>query len=89
MIHTTTDFFNKLATDIRTTYFPKENHMDSKNENYHATTRTIELFNNGCLTYKKLIGRLAKACNDTNYNINTIVEKHIISFGEYKYKTKK
>jgi hypothetical protein len=89
MLHTTTDFFNKLATDIRSTYFPSENHGYTNNENYHAATRTIELFNNGCLTYRKLIGGLAKACNDTNYNINAIVEKYIVSFGEYQYTPKK
>ena len=86
MIHTQADFFNKVATEIRSTYFPNENHGTTENQNYHKTTHTIELFNNGALTYRKLIGRLAKTCNTTTQAIHSIVEKYVISFGEYKYK---
>ena len=88
MIHTTPDFFNKVATEIRIIYFPNENHGTTENTNYHKTTNTIELFNNGALTYRKLIGRLAKSCNDTTTKIHSIVEKNIVSFGSYKYKPK-
>lgn len=88
MIHTTENFFNKVAGEIRGTYFAKEIHGNTKNENYHAATYAIELFNNGCLTYRKLIGRLAKACNDSTQVLHSIVEKYIVSFGEYEYKPK-
>ena len=48
MIHTTTDFYNKVAKEVKATYFPNENHGQTENKDYHATTRTLELFNNGC-----------------------------------------
>jgi len=89
MLHTTEDFFNKVATEIRQTYFKNEVHCFTQNEKYHSATYTIELFNNGCLTYRKLIGRLAKACNDTTFNIHAIVQKYVVSFGSYEYKPKK
>jgi hypothetical protein len=89
MIHTATDFYNKAITEIREKYFPIENHSITTNKKYHATTYTIELFNNGCLTYRNLIGRLAKSCDDSTENINSIIEKHIVSFGSYKYKPSK
>lgn len=89
MIHTTQDFFVKISKDIREKYFPKHDHSTTKDRNYWDATYAIECFNNGVLTYRQLIQRLAKACNSTNYNINQIVEKHIVSFGEYRYKPKK
>jgi hypothetical protein len=88
MIHTQSDFFNKVATEIRGTFFPNENHGTTENPNYHTTTHTIELFNNGALNYRKLIGRLAKTCNTTTKSIHSIVEKYVVSFGEYTYKPK-
>lgn len=87
MIHTVNDFYNKTAADIKGQYFPNEP-LYSDNENYHASKYQIELFNNGCLTYRKLIGRLAKYCKDNTANIHAIVEKYIVSFGQYQYKPK-
>lgn len=89
MIHTTEDFFNKVAADIRAKYFATEIHGQTRNENYHKATYTMELFNNGCLTYRKLIGRLAKACNESTAAIHEVVSKYIVSFGSYEYKPKK
>jgi len=89
MIHTTTDFYNKVANKLRQEYFPNENHGTTENKSYHKTSHTLELFNNGCLTYRQLIGRLAKNCNDSTSNIHSIVETFILSFGEYKYKPSK
>lgn len=78
------DFFNKLTKDIDTKYFPDvKYYRDNKNTtDIHYTT---ELFNNGCLTYVKLIDRLAKSCNDTKENIHAIVSKHIEDFGDFTY----
>ena len=88
MIHTVTDFYNKAAADIKQTYFPNvKYYRDDKN--CEAAMHQLELFNNGCLTYRKLIGRLAKACGHTTAKINAIIEKYIISFGSYKYKPSK
>ena len=89
MIHSTDNFYNKVATEIRATYFPNENHGYTRNQKYHDATYTIELFNNGCLDYRKFIGRLAKHCNDSTFKIHAIIEKYIVSFGEYKYQPKK
>ncbi len=88
MIHTTENFSNKLATEIRATYFYEVKYY-TDNENCVDAYYAIELFNNGCLTYRKLIGRLAKSCNDSTKAIHSIAEKYIISFGEYRYKPKK
>ena len=85
MIHTTDDFFNKVATDIRKHFFPEvKYYRDDKN--CEAANYAIELFNNGYLNYRTFIGRLAKHCKSNNATIHNIVEKHIISFGQYQYK---
>ena len=89
MIHTVDDFFNKVALEIRANYFPNENHGTTENKKYWNATKIIEDFNNGALTYRKLIGKLSKSCNDTTINIHNIVSKYIISFGSYEYKPKK
>jgi hypothetical protein len=89
MIHTTPDFFNKVATEIRSNYFPTENHGTTENQNYHKANYTVECFSNGVLTYRQLIGRLAKSCKATTKEIHAIVEKYIVSFGEYRYTPKK
>ncbi len=88
MIHTTKDFYNKLSTHIGQVYFPNvKYHRDD--ENYQKSTYVIELFNNGCITYRTLIGRISKYCKDSTKNIHTIVERYVISFGNYQYKPKK
>lgn len=89
MIHTTEDFFNKVAVEVRTKYFPTEDHGRTENPKYHTVSRTLELFSNGCLTYRKLIGRLAKACDTTTLSIDTLVSKYVVSFGSYRYKPNK
>lgn len=86
MIHTKDNFFNTLVTEVIATYFPNENHGKTENKNYWKATQTIEDFNNGCLTYRQLILRLAKSCQDKNKNLHEIVEKYIVSFGSYKPK---
>ena len=88
MIRTVNDFFNKAATDIRERFFPNVKYYRD-DENCTAATYAIELFNNGCLTYRAFIGRLAKACNSNNATIHNVIEKHIVSFGEYQYKPRR
>ena len=89
MIHTTDNFFNKVATEIRNRYFPNENHGKTYNESYWKATKAIEDFNNGVLTYKVFIGRLAKATESNNATIHNLVEKYIVSFGSYQYRPRK
>jgi hypothetical protein len=88
MIHTQTDFFNKVATEIDKTYFPNVKYYRD-DENCTKVHYSLELFNNGCLTYRQLIGRLAKSCNETTENIHKIVENYVVSFGSYQYKPRK
>jgi hypothetical protein len=89
MIHTTDNFFNKVATDVRQRFFPNENHGTTENKNYWKATKAIEDFNNGVLTYKVFIGRVARATKSNNATIHNIVEKYITSFGNYQYKPRK
>lgn len=88
MIHTVNDFFNKAAAEMRAKYFPDVKYYKD-DEKCTAATYAIELFNNGCLTYRAFIGRLAKACNTNNATIHNMIEKHIVSFGEYQYKPRR
>lgn len=89
MIHTTTDFYNKVATETRQRYFVNVVHAKDDNPNYYKHLKAIEDFNNGVLTYKVFIGRLAKSCQTNNATIHNIVEKYIVSFGSYQYKPRK
>ena len=73
------DFFNKLASEIRSTYFPNEKHGYTQNMKYHASSYAIELFNNGCITVDRLINKLSKNCKDSKENIEKIVNKYFIS----------
>ena len=88
MIHTTENFFNKVATELDKTYFPNLKYYRD-NDNCVKVHYTLELFTNGCLTYRQLIGRLAKSCNDTTKAIHLIVENYVVSFGNYNYTPKK
>ena len=89
MIHTTQDFYNKVAKELRATYFPNEKHGYTDSKDYHATTYTLELFNNGCLTYRQLIGRLSKSCKETTEKMHETVSENVVSFGSYNYKPRK
>lgn len=86
MVHTTNDFFNKVITEVRVVYFAKENHVTTENTDYWKATKAVEDFNNGLLTYKIFIGRLSKATQSNNATMHNLVEKYIVSFGNYQYK---
>lgn len=86
MIHTTTDFFNKVATETRQRFFANVVHGKDNNPNYYKHLKAIEDFNNGILTYKVFISRLAKATGSNNATIHNLIEKYIVSFGGYQYK---
>lgn len=78
-IHIVDDFFNKLVTDLDKNY----NTRDNMKVGY-----ACECFNNGVLTYSKLIDKLTIECKDTHENIHTLVSKYIIDFGSYEYNPK-
>lgn len=78
------DFFNKVTAEIDNIYFPTVKYYgDDKND--VKVHYTLELFNNGCLTYDKLILRISKACKDSKLNIHNIVKKYVESFEGYEY----
>ena len=89
MIHTTQDFFNKVAKEVRSRFFANENHGTTENKNYWKATQAMEDFNNGVLNYRTFIGRLAKACQSNNATIHNLVEKYVVSFGSYQYRPRK
>jgi len=70
------DFFNKLAIEIDKKYFPDVKYYGD-DKNCAAVHYSIELFNNGCLTYENLIKRLSKSCKTTTDEIKLIVDKFI------------
>jgi hypothetical protein len=88
MIHTTENFFNKVSDEIMSKYFSNVNFYRD-DEKCVKAKYSLELFNNGCINYRQLIGRLAKACNDSTTNIHNIVSKYILSFGCYRYRPKR
>ena len=88
MIHTTDNFYNKVVEDLDKTYFP-DPETRFRLERYSKAKYAVELFNNGCLTYRKLVGRVAKSCQTSTYDIHKLISKHIMSFGSYEYKPSK
>ena len=85
----TKNFF-ELSGELDQKYFPDVIvHRDRHHSNVRAQKMhyAIELFNNGCSTYDKLIKTLAIKCKDTQENIHKIVSKYIEDFEEYEFKT--
>jgi len=73
------NFYNKVLKEIDSIYFPDVKYYmdDRRTMNIH---RIMEHFNNGCVTYDKMIKIVAKNCKDTEFNINKIVSKYIVKF---------
>jgi len=79
------DFYNKLASEIRATYFPEvKYYRDDKD--CEAAHYAIELFNNGVLGYSQLIEELSVRCDESEDNIHAVVSKYIAEWGNYKWK---
>jgi hypothetical protein len=81
----TEDFFNKLASELDKKYFPDLKYYRD-NEDCAKIHYAIELFNNGCLTYDKLIKKISSHSKDSCLNIHNIVSKYIKDFEGYNYK---
>ena len=71
------DFFNKAAKRIVTIFYPTVKYYGD-NKQTIKIHRTLELFNNGCLTYDKMIKRIAKACNIAPEVIELILKDFLI-----------
>jgi len=79
------DFFNKLVSELDKKYFPDvKYYMDNKKT--AQIHRTVELFNNGVLSYENLIKRISDNCSDTKENIHKIVSKYIADFDGFEYR---
>lgn len=85
MIKITSNFINILV-ELRGVYFPNEDHGRTENKKYWKTTQAIENFNNGCLTYDRLISILSKSLGEEISKVHEIVSGYIDSFGDYEYK---
>lgn len=79
------DFFNKVCSEIDSTYFPEvKYYRDNK-----STTKIhycVELFNNGALTYNEFIKGLSIYTKETEKNIHKIISKYVTDFEDYTYK---
>jgi hypothetical protein len=82
-----TDFYNKVAKEIRGKYFPGENHGTTENKNYWKATEAMEDFNNGVLTYNALVKKLAKACKTSNETIHNLIIDDITAWIEQRNNT--
>lgn len=71
------NFFNLLCGELDSLYFPTVKYYRD-NDKCAKVHYTVELFNNGCLTYDKLIIKLCLYCDTTVNNIKSIVDKYII-----------
>nr|WP_298659776.1 hypothetical protein [uncultured Flavobacterium sp.] len=80
----TDDFFNKVAKEIRSTYFPQVKYY-RENKHTEKIHYALELFSNGCSTYDKLINVLSLNTKDNKENIHTIVSKYVTDFEGYQY----
>lgn len=76
MIYLVDDFYNKALEEIYKTYFPLASYyMDCKNT--RIIRSNMEWFNNGLLTYNKLVNIISKQCCDSEHNIHLILGKFI------------
>ena len=76
------DFFNKLVKELDNKYFPSVKFFrDDKNDT--KLHYAVELFNNGIITYDKLIDKISVCSKETKQNIHLIVSKYIKDFENY------
>jgi hypothetical protein len=81
------DFFNKAVQAIDKKYFAEVKYYRD-NDRCAKVHHTFELFNNGCLTYDKLISRVAQSCMATKEDIHEIVKPFVVDWMGYEYKVK-
>ncbi len=70
------NFFNGLVGELDKIYFPTVKYYRD-NTNCADTHYAVELFNNGCIDYDKLIERLSLRCNDSKEKVHSIVSNWI------------
>jgi len=72
----TENFYNKVAEELMSKYFPTITwHRD--NFASQKATYNLELFSNGCLNYNKLVKKLAKYCMAEEKEIKTLLSKYL------------
>ena len=82
-----TDFFNKAVQAVDKKYFPEVKYYRD-NDKCAKVHYTFELFSNGCLTYAKLMTRVAKNCKATKQEIHDIVKTFVSDWKGYEYNVK-
>lgn len=70
------DFFNKAVSKIDLIYFPDVKYYRDNRRcaNIHYM---VENFNNGAISYDKLVKFVAKNCKDSESNIHNILSEFI------------
>lgn len=71
------DFYNKLCAELDLTYFPNLVYYGDSKRCSKVHYR-VELFNNGCISYFRLIKSVATLCNTDIDTIKQIVDKYIL-----------
>lgn len=59
------EFYNKSAKFFTDKYFPDIDHGLTDDKNYRGMRYALECFNNGVISYDKLVKRLSKYCKST------------------------
>jgi hypothetical protein len=74
---TVSDFYNKVLTELDGKYFPNVKYYRD-NEKCAKLHYTVELFNNGVLTYATLVKRVSKLCGASTGEIEEILSKYLV-----------
>jgi hypothetical protein len=73
------DFYNKSLSELDKKFFPNLTYYRD-NDKCAKMHYQVELFNNGCLSYDKLLKRVSKLCNTTIEEVNVIFSNYILEF---------
>ena len=73
------EFFNKVVSKIDSIYFPDVKYYRD-NKNCEKIHHAVENFNNGIISYDKLIKIISKYTKDSELNIHKIVSDFIIEW---------
>ena len=74
---TVDNFYNVAIEDLLSTYLEGSGYYDPKPR---KLCYTLELFSNGCLTYNKLIKKIADITKQPQTDIHRIISKYIANF---------
>lgn len=70
------DFYNKLLKELDTKFFPDVKYYRD-NKDCTKLHYTVELFNNGVITYTTLVKRVSKLCRISNEEVKKILSNYL------------